>query len=376
MIRAYVELNRALPTMTYLMNILLLLSAAIFGVFLLFSIFYTFISFNSPTDNRVYQQHWLATLSEMTFTLAAPITGFLRANHIDEQEFPFGEAHLPTLIVLSFVAIIAYWISRLFVDKLPPLLSVLVLIALVQGWLINFTLLLHFGGYLVLGALFPIVGYELTAPLLNLIFLGREFYLNHLRFCEKYPQYEGKSWLIRFLAQPYFMRKTSLIFVLFFPFFFVQQVILTLFGQAPDAILRVFIESCKFNFSDNRYCPPPPEHYLCTIAAQGNPKLVKPLRPGYRGGQIIWVNRQLMVANAFEDWLAEVAPSWQKKLRKVYDSLKIPVDNWCRYTVLANVFYCLMKPLEWSFLVWLYCVDTRPEQRIARQYLPKNYPKS
>jgi len=363
------------------MNILLLLSTAIFDIFLLFSIFQGIGGFYLRADadlnsENITKQPWLVVLAEITFTLAAPITGFIRANHIDDQEFPFGEAHLPSLIVLSFVAILAYWLSRIYGDKLSPVLSVLVLIALVQGWLINLVLLLHFGGYLVLGALFPVFGYELTAPLLNLIFLGRALYLHHLHFCQKYEDSPHSSWLIRFLAQPSFMRKSSMAFVLFFPFFFLQQIILTLFGQAPDAILRVFIESCKFNFSDNRHCPPPPNHYLCTIAAQGTPKLVKPLRPGYRRGQIIWVNRQLLIANAFEDWLAEVAPNCQQSLRKFYDNLKIPVERWCRWYWLANIFYLLMKPQEWVFLIRLYCVETKPEHRIARQYLPPNHPKN
>jgi len=29
-----------------------------------------------------------------------------------------------------------------------------------------------------------------------------------------------------------------------------------------------------------------------------------------------------------------------------------------------------MKPLEYFFIVFLYCVDTKPENRIAMQYLP------
>lgn len=35
----------------------------------------------------------------------------------------------------------------------------------------------------------------------------------------------------------------------------------------------------------------------------------------------------------------------------------------------ADIVYILMKPLEWCFLIFLYLFDTRPERRIANQYL-------
>ena len=33
--------------------------------------------------------------------------------------------------------------------------------------------------------------------------------------------------------------------------------------------------------------------------------------------------------------------------------------------------YLLMKPLEWIFVFVLYLFDEKPEDRIGRQYLPK-----
>ena len=35
-----------------------------------------------------------------------------------------------------------------------------------------------------------------------------------------------------------------------------------------------------------------------------------------------------------------------------------------------DVIYYLMKPLEWIFLLVLYLVDRKPENRIALQYIP------
>ena len=37
----------------------------------------------------------------------------------------------------------------------------------------------------------------------------------------------------------------------------------------------------------------------------------------------------------------------------------------------ADVVYLLMKPLEWIFVFVLYLFDERPEDRICKQYLPK-----
>ena len=35
-----------------------------------------------------------------------------------------------------------------------------------------------------------------------------------------------------------------------------------------------------------------------------------------------------------------------------------------------DIIYYLMKPLEWLFLLVLYLVDRKPENRIALQYIP------
>ena len=37
----------------------------------------------------------------------------------------------------------------------------------------------------------------------------------------------------------------------------------------------------------------------------------------------------------------------------------------------ADAVYLIMKPLEWLFVAVLYLFDAKPEDRIARQYLPK-----
>ena len=109
-------------------------------------------------------------------------------------------------------------------------------------------------------------------------------------------------------------------------------------------------------------------HYLCTVAAGGHKKVVKPLRFGKRHGAVIIVNRQLCVANAFEDLIHERTPKFHKKVRNFYDTHGYPLSNIITTPLRADIVYVLMKPLEWVFLLVLYTFDTDPEKRISAQY--------
>ena len=112
-------------------------------------------------------------------------------------------------------------------------------------------------------------------------------------------------------------------------------------------------------------------HYLCTAAARGHPKLVRPLRVGRRHGHTVLVNRQLCVANAFEQLLMERAPRLHKAVRGFYDNHGYPLSQKITTPLRADITYLLMKPLEWLFLLCLYTFDEKPENRIAMQYTGK-----
>ena len=146
--------------------------------------------------------------------------------------------------------------------------------------------------------------------------------------------------------------------------------VLTLFGQTPDALIRAWTETADWTFSQK--IPPPnvmvDEHYLCTVAVGGHPGFVKPLRVGRRHGHTVVVNRQLCIANAFEQLLEENFPRLHRVVRGIYDRTGYPIARHIRSPFAADVTYCLMKPLEWLFLLVLYTADARPEDRIAVQY--------
>lgn len=179
----------------------------------------------------------------------------------------------------------------------------------------------------------------------------------------------------RWVLQLYqFLEKTShfrlAAFLLVLPLAAVLEIVLILCGQGADGTVQAFTQTADWTFSQQ--LPPPPleyqGHYLCTVAAGGHRKLVRPLRLGHRRGAVIVVNRQLAVANAFEELLQERLPCLHRRVRQFYDTHGYPLSQKITTPFRADLVYLLMKPLEWLFVVVLYLFDLAPECRIARQY--------
>ena len=160
------------------------------------------------------------------------------------------------------------------------------------------------------------------------------------------------------------------IFVVFFFVIALIEVVFVLLGQGLDAPIKAFTDTADWTFS--KQTPPPPVdydgHYLCTVAAGGHRRVVKPIRLGTRRNETIVVNRQLCIANAFEELIQEKTPRFHKKLRDFYDTHGYPLSRKITTPTRADFIYIIMKPLEWIFLIILYAFDMRPEQRISRQY--------
>ena len=147
--------------------------------------------------------------------------------------------------------------------------------------------------------------------------------------------------------------------------------ILMLFGQQPDSMIKAWTDTADWAFSQK--IPPQnliiDEHYLCTVAAGGHEKVVKPQRMGVRHSHPVVVNRQLCIANAFEQVLEEKTPGFHRFLRRNYDRYGYPFAKHIKKKWAMDLIYYLMKPLEWIFLLILYLVDRKPENRIAMQYI-------
>ncbi len=149
--------------------------------------------------------------------------------------------------------------------------------------------------------------------------------------------------------------------------------IMVLFGQRPDEAIKAFLETSDWTLSQKISPPPIVEegHYLCTVSLRGHKNIVKPTRMGIRRGRRIVVNRQLCIANAFEDLIKEKTPKFHHYIRYIYDKYGYPLSKHINTAIQADITYILMKPLEWIFLIVLYLFDKKPENRINLQYIGK-----
>lgn len=284
-----------------------------------------------------------------------------------------GQMHTPiwtesalTIAVISCVGVLGYlMLSKRDINRLPPLLTVLGISAIYLGIGMCMLWIVQVMGEEWLFCLFPF----------NCVLIGGK---TIRRAVEEWQGSEESR--IREWNKPYLKWLNDVLLdashwpvaalILMLPLLGILIGILALLGQQPDRVIRAWTETGDWRLSQQ--VPPPnvmfDEHYLCTVAAQGHPEVVKPLRTGVRNGHRVVVNRQLCVANAFEQILEERAAWLHGPIRRFYDRYGFPVARLIRSSQAADLVYYMMKPLEWLFLVVLYLVDEKPENRIAVQY--------
>lgn len=270
---------------------------------------------------------------------------------------------IPTL--LGFAGLLT--LVTVKAEKLPPLLSALCIAAVT----VMNVLQLVFAVQIIL----RVHNFELMLYVyhFNVFVLSMSAVKDHLAqqielLTNPNENAQSRSWLrckIKKISQ-----YNILIFACLFLYIAVLEIIFILTGQGADAVIKAFTDTADWTFSQQ--IPPPPKeykgHYLCTVAAGGHQKVVKPLRLGTRHGATIVVNRQLCIANAFEDYIHEKLPRFHRLIRGAYDKYGYPVSKHITTPRRADTVYILMKPLERAFLIFLYLFDTKPEQRISRQY--------
>ena len=289
-----------------------------------------------------------------------------------ETHTPIYSAAAPTIIVIFLLALAGYYyLSFRPMEKMPPLLIVLSMSAMYLGMtgLIVFTV--------------QIMGREmedlilLIYPICIALIIARTI----LRKVHAWPELPMEKRRIRenaflqridhLLSDSGFWPIYALLLML--PLLGILIAVLVLFGQAPDSIVKAWTETSDWALSakeapQNIYYD---EHYLCTVAAGGHRNVVKPIRRGVRHGHVVIVNRQLCVANAFEQLLEERTPRLHRVLRAFYDRYGFPIARLIRSKWAADFVYFLMKPLEWLFVASLYLTEVHPEDRIAVQYMGK-----
>ena len=289
---------------------------------------------------------------------------------------------------LSFIVPCAAGFAGLFViaffpaEKLSPLVAVLALAGVCIGNAENIVFALQVSKKFWELSAFNLDGAINMMPYLfhvNLLLLSvfhiRRQIRGQLALIEAHRVEAAYTWqkkLYGFLSRA--SKWYAAAFVAVLPLALVIDIVLILFGQGADGPAKAFTMTADWTFSAQ--VPPSPlpleytgsTHYLCTVAAGGHRALVKPLRFGIRGGQKIVVNRQLAVANAFEELLQERFFRLHRVLRRFYDTHGYPVSRIITTKLRADIVYILMKPAEWLFTCALYLLCTDPEQRIRRQY--------
>lgn len=288
-----------------------------------------------------------------------------------EMEFhaPIASWSMPTVIAILILGVFSYFLIRRKKLNLPPLIIVLsmsgVFVCSIYMIIFMIQISMHNPGLTSLFYLFPI-NYMLCSIRAIISCMNnykeknlepKEYNNKLLNMCNK-MLYDIDNWSI-----------LAIIFAI--PLVIILICILMLFGQRPDEAIKAFLETSDWRLSQ-KISPPSvtyDAHYLCTVSLRGHKKIVKPIRMGIRRGEKIVVNRQLCVANAFEDLIKERTPRFHHFIRYIYDKYGYPLSKHINTAIQADITYILMKPLEWIFLLILYLFDVKPENRIATQYI-------
>ena len=289
----------------------------------------------------------------------------------------FSEA-APTIIFIFVIGIAGYLYLRVRpLKKIPPLMAIISISAMYL-WVIEvlvFTVQV-FKGDLSGDNLLDV--YLLVYPVCIICIVARTV-ISKVHEWQEYEMERAKipsNPLLNFADKILSNSKLWPIYAIIFMFPLLGIIIgiLLLFGQAPDSVIKAWTETADWTLSlkeapqNIEY----DEHYLCTVAAGGHKKIVKPVRKGIRHGHEVIVNRQLCIANAFEQILEEKTPRFHKLVRGIYDRYGFPVARLIKSKWIADIIYIMMKPLEWIFLMVIYMSDVHPENRIATQYMGKN----
>lgn len=293
--------------------------------------------------------------------------------YTNEVHNVLNSEYLASFMLPCIAAIVALMILEIFeVKKLPPLVGAGLVATVLIGNVMNVLFAVQMLEQCLKGGPWRVLFYVFHANVLiiSLVTLQRHMreHVEWLRERAVVYRYAWVSKWYRFVGR---LSGMSLIcFAMMFPVALIMWIVHLIMGQGVDGFIQVFTKTADWTFS-TQVPPPPieyPGHYLCTVAAGGHKRVVKPLRPGKRLGQPIVVNRQLCIANAFEELIRERMPRFHKKIRHAYDTHGYPLSKVITTPLRADVVYLLMKPIEWAFLLVLYLFDCNPEQRIARQY--------
>ena len=291
---------------------------------------------------------------------------------------PISYKYSGGIIIIHLLSLAS--ISLLFVKefKLPPLQIVLFIVILTLGIIINIQFLLQISEHdtsrihlwnkgdsagLFL-SFYPVILIIISVGILYKLIRKKSEVNTEITYKSKWLNFANDC-LVRTQNLPFYS------ILLTVPVIIVLVLILVLFGQDTESLTKVFSETATWKYSQHIHPPTVDDrhgHYLCTVAAYGNPKIVKPIGVGRRNNKTIIINRQLQIANAFENIIERTSPASHKLIRTNYDKYGINLARRINSRILSNITYVLMKPLEIMFLIFIYLYFVEPEKIINEQY--------
>lgn len=300
-----------------------------------------------------------------------------KANNCCDDSAFFSPDHKLSIYALIGLSTVSLILSHFRKNIFPPIPELLINIFLIIGIAINVFMIVHLMGSERNSAFLSLLGnLPIICMLLTCLKKNHDLALDFLKKSSSENETLKIKWFYSIIQMNPWL-KFPLLGILSAPVLAIYSSLMLLFGQKPDSLIRAFTDTYFYGLSqwnhmcDNVICG---GHFLCSVAALGDKKLVKPIRFGVRGGAPILCNRQLLVSNAFEEWLEDNLPLTHRVIRRNYNKVGSYIHKhygiFQRRTV-SNSVYLLMKPLEWCFLFFLYCVERNPENRIAKQYLER-----
>lgn len=292
---------------------------------------------------------------------------------VDGGYIPFGGKHIISLLVYYVLFLISSWLIWMKGRKLPPLTFVLAIIFMLMGIVLSIVSIVQFsdkkldyGNYTEVAYLFmifPVTNIIIAILLFLKVFREESETVKHRSYKNKFLNHLNSK-IATMYSYPIW------VVILLVPVLLLITSVLMLLGQDYDSLVKAFTDTTMWRLSQKEHPPflDHKGHYLCTVATCGSPEIVKPIRFGKRYGNTIIVNRQLMVANAFEEMIQVKVPKLHQVIRRNYDKYGYPLSKDITKPLGANITYILMKPLEWFFIICLYLFWLEPEKLIKKQY--------
>lgn len=287
---------------------------------------------------------------------------------VDNSYSPLSHEHILSIVVylsLSLWGLYEIWKG----GRRPPLLQALLISFVFTGILLCLTIVAQLSGDFSWSGYKPLMFAAPSTQIIVSFWLLIKEVLHTSQWSEgRIFKHRALNYLNENMQRA--SRRPFAILAALLPVYLFITLVLILFGQEPDSLVKAITQTTEWRFSTQTHPPflDHRGHYLCTVAAYGSPSLVKPLRLGIRHGNAIIVNRQLLIANAFEDLIQRRFYKLHGVIRSCYDHYGYPISLHINTPLRSNFIYLAMKPVEWLFLVILYSFNEQPEKLINEQY--------